>query len=35
MAFFPNDDPQSSDRMWSFMGPAQVDQEIRQAILFA
>jgi hypothetical protein len=35
MALFPNDDPESSDRMRSFMGPGQVDQQIRQAIQLA
>ena len=35
MAFFPNDDPENRDRMRSFMGPGQVDQQIRQAIQFA
>jgi hypothetical protein len=35
MAFFPNDDPESRDRMRSFMGPGQVDEQIRQAIQFA
>jgi hypothetical protein len=35
MAFFPNDDPKRADRMRSFMGPGQVDQQIRQAIQFA
>jgi hypothetical protein len=34
MAFFPNDDPESRDRMRSFMGPGQVDEQIRQAIQF-
>jgi hypothetical protein len=35
MAMFPNDDPESADRLRSFMGPHQVDQQIRQAIQFA
>ena len=35
MAFFSNDDPDSGDRMRSFMGPGQVDHQIRQAIQFA
>jgi len=35
MPVFPNDDPESGDRMRSFMGPGQVDQQIRQAIQFA
>jgi hypothetical protein len=35
MPFFPNDDPESADRMRSFMGPGQVDHQIRQAIQFA
>ncbi len=35
MALFPNDDPKSSDRMRSFMGPGHVDQQIRQAIQLA
>ena len=35
MAFFPSDDPENRDRMRSFMGPGQVDQQIRQAIQFA
>jgi hypothetical protein len=35
MAVFPSDDPKSVDRMRSFMGPGQVDQQIRQAIQFA
>ena len=35
MAFFPIDDPEGSDRVRSFMGPGQVDQQIRQAIHFA
>jgi hypothetical protein len=35
MALFPNDDPENRDRMRSFMGPGQVDQQIRQAIQFA
>jgi hypothetical protein len=35
MAFFPNDDPENRDQMRSFMGPGQVDQQIRQAIQLA
>ena len=35
MALFPKDDPESSDQMRSFMGPGQVDQQIRQAIQLA
>jgi hypothetical protein len=35
MAHFSNDDPESGDRMRAFMGPGQVDQEIRHAIQFA
>jgi hypothetical protein len=35
MAVFANDDPESGDRMRAFMGPGQVDQQIRQAIQFA
>ena len=35
MAFLPNDDPDSRDRMRRFMGPGQVDEQIRQAIQFA
>jgi hypothetical protein len=35
MAFFPNDDPETANRMRSFMGPSQVDQQIRQAIQVA
>ena len=35
MALFPNDDPESSDQMRSFMGPGGVDQQIRQAIQLA
>ncbi len=34
MAFFASDDPESGDRMRSFMGPSQVDEQIRQAIHF-
>ena len=32
MACFPNDDPEDADRLRSFMGPGQVDHQIRQAI---
>jgi hypothetical protein len=35
MAFLPTDDPESRDRIRSFMGPGQVDEQIRQAIQFA
>jgi hypothetical protein len=35
MAYFPKEDPESGDRMRSFMGPGQVDHQIRQAIQFA
>ena len=35
MALFPVDDPENRDRMRSFMGPGQVDQQIRHAIQFA
>jgi hypothetical protein len=35
MAFFPNDYPESRERMRSFMGPGQVDEQIPQAIQFA
>ena len=35
MAMFPHDDPQGGERMRSLVGPAQVDQQIRQAIQFA
>jgi hypothetical protein len=35
MAFFTKDDPASVDRLRAFMGPGQVDHEIRQAIQFA
>jgi hypothetical protein len=35
MTFLPKDDPASVDRLRAFMGPCQVDQEIRQAIHFA
>jgi len=35
MAHFTNDDPESGDRIRSFMGPGQVDHLIRQAIQFA
>ena len=35
MGFFPTDDPESRARMRSFMGPGQVDEQIRQAIQFA
>ncbi len=35
MATFPTDDPESADRLRSFMGPNQVDHQIRQAIQFA
>jgi hypothetical protein len=34
MAYFPGADPESGDRLRSFMGPGQVDQQIRQAIQF-
>jgi len=32
MACLPIDDPESRDRIKAFMGPGQVDQQIRQAI---
>ena len=35
MALFSKDDPENLERMRSFMGPGQVDQQIRQAIQFA
>jgi hypothetical protein len=35
MACFPIDDAKSRDRIKAFMGPGQVDQQIRQAIQFA
>jgi hypothetical protein len=35
MPFFPDDDHKSADRMRSFMGPGQLDHEIRQAIQLA
>jgi hypothetical protein len=35
MAFLPSDDPESAYRLRSFMGPHQVDHQIRQAIQFA
>jgi hypothetical protein len=35
VACFPNDDPESADRMRQFTGQGQVDQQIRQAIQFA
>ncbi len=35
MAFLPIDGPENRDRMRAFMGPGQVDQQIRQAIQFA
>jgi hypothetical protein len=35
MAFVPTDDPEGRDRIRSFMGPGQVDEQIRQAIQFA
>jgi hypothetical protein len=35
MALFPSDDPESRERMRSFQGPGQADQQIRQAIQFA
>jgi hypothetical protein len=35
MAILPNDDLESGERMRSFMGPGQVDAQIRQAIQFA
>jgi hypothetical protein len=35
MAIYPADDPASRDRLRAFMGPGQVDQQIRQAIHFA
>jgi hypothetical protein len=35
MGFVPNDDPESRERLRSFMGPGQVDEQIRQAIQFA
>ena len=35
MAFTRMDDPEGMDRMREFMGPGQVDHQIRQAIQFA
>lgn len=35
IAFLPTGTPESRDRMRSFMGPGQVDEQIRQAIEFA
>lgn len=35
MAFLPIDDSESGDQMRAFMGPGQVDHQIRQAIQFA
>jgi hypothetical protein len=35
MEFASMDDPEGMDRMREFMGPGQVDHQIRQAIQFA
>jgi hypothetical protein len=35
MTLFPKDDPANRDRSRVFMGPGQVDHQIRQAIQFS